>query len=153
MENGVADPLQFMREQVGIVPGRAAPLLDPDAQPSNIGLPIHPGDAGYRKRIPPPGSDASNPPTEATPRLVLPEGVQPSANPVVPSPVAQQRVVVSFGPKEGQVIVGVETYPDWDMEESFMVSAGALREMLPIIKTLTKLKDLTGGAFLRGDDE
>ena len=100
--------------------------------------PVRPGDPGYAGRIPPPADDGLSK-TAPVPQTV--DAVQQALN---PSPVSQ-RLVISFGPRIGKVVLGIEVAPSWDIDESFIVSAAAVREMLPLLRGIIKIKDMTGG--------
>jgi hypothetical protein len=60
-----------------------------------------------------------------------------------------RRAVLSFGPREGQVIIAVERAPTWDVEEgeSWVVPVSGLLDFMPVLKAFTRVKDLTGGAW------
>jgi hypothetical protein len=57
------------------------------------------------------------------------------------------RLVVSFGRDPGKVVISIETAPDWEIETSRAVSEEALREFWPILRQLTKIRNLTGESF------
>lgn len=56
-----------------------------------------------------------------------------------------KRLIVSWGRFENLLTVGVEVAPDWDLEQTVVVSKDALLEILPILDALNvKIKDMTG---------
>lgn len=66
----------------------------------------------------------------------------------MPAPLAAtKRVVVSYGPKEGVLVVAVEVAPDWDSDESpIELETAVVKAFLPVIKQLgIKVKSLVPG--------
>jgi hypothetical protein len=63
------------------------------------------------------------------------------------------RLTISFSRKPGKVVLSIEDAPNWDIAESFTMTAGALREMFPLLKAIIAIKDLTGGEAFEDDDE
>lgn len=129
-------------------------------QPPQVpNFPVRPGDPGYKQRMPAPAPD----PQPAQMRVL--EALAPSPTNgnagnhsiTVPddnasgAPVtgwtapAQQRVVVSWGKDSDTVVVGIEVAPDWEMEDDpIVVPLDALTAMMPILRGLVKVKNLTG---------
>lgn len=62
---------------------------------------------------------------------------------------SKRTVILSFGPKEGEVIVSVEEAPEWDVVASARVEARTVCGLLPVLRSLAKVRDLTGG-YLEG---
>lgn len=122
------------------------------ALPAGLGLPgvarhpIGPADPGYRERIPPPGQDGQE--ATATALIVATQAKQEIPMETATSghvQVAEKRILVTFGPEPGTVVVGVEVAPDWEMEEdSVIVPLGSVVDLLPILSQLARVKNMTG---------
>lgn len=132
-------------------------------------FPRGPGDPGYANRIPPPPcvkcnedhvpgrsygheyvhpSERERPAAAPSPSPAAePSSLSPGPPPS-PAPASGARLVVSFGRREGTVVVGVERPPDWEIEESYALPIGSVADMLPLLRQLgIRVKDLTGGAL------
>lgn len=58
---------------------------------------------------------------------------------------SNSRLAIYYGKRDGFYNVAVETAPDWDMDGGVhIVSEQSLREMLPILHNIVKVKDITG---------
>lgn len=138
--------------QFGVIPRMppqggfpAVPLAPAVAQQLGANLhPVGPSDPGYKSRMPPPAPDPIGTPAPEAPSAMTTQQIVEVTASLEPSP-ARQRVFISFGPEAGKVVLGVEEAPDWESDFSTVVSAAALREMLPLLRKITKIKDLTGG--------
>jgi hypothetical protein len=86
---------------------------------------------------------AQKPAPDAPPQSVPVEAAGVVAPPAA-STQATKRVLISWGPTPGVLMVGIEIAPDWEIEDSWQISADALREMRPILEAVVKVKDLTG---------
>lgn len=77
--------------------------------------------------------------------LILPEGYEPETNRAPLSQRASHRVVIMFG-RNDKFSLAAEESPAWEVIEgsACQVSEGSLREMLPILQAITKIKDMTG---------
>lgn len=130
------------------VEGRGLVVPGPGGRPVLRRLPIGPADPGYRERIPPPEPDGQP--------LPPPPGPAPSppAESAAPPSASACRLVISFGRREGELVVGVERPPDWDIDRSYVVRAASLLEVLPLLVELgLRLKDLTGGEVFSALEE
>lgn len=101
------------------------------------GLTLDPQAPDYRSRLPPPDPD---PPAAATPPVPPPVTVTTSGA----APTGDKRVVITYGPYGQVYMVGLEVAPDWDVERVYQVGRSTLEEMLPLVRQLAKVKDLTG---------
>lgn len=104
-----------------------------------------PGTPGFNKFIPAPAPDPEEKPVAAPAPPQPINGIVPMAAEAAPDRTMHQRMVISFGPSPETLVVGIETYPDWDVQESYTVPRQSLRDMLPILKELVRIKNLTGG--------
>ncbi len=119
-----------------------------------LGLAISPNDPGFKSKLPPPAQLGDG--TDDNPQPLPGEGVVrlPGAStPVAPvngfSTTANaaptgSRIVISYGRRPGMLVAAVERAPNWDIERSYGISEEALLEVLPLLKELAKIKDLTG---------
>lgn len=114
-----------------IVPGA-------DGSYSRVDIPHGPGEPGYLDRIPPPDGVSVVGPEPADLHGPGQDSGSKDRRP------ATMRIVLSFGRKDDQVIVGIEQAPDWDIVSSRAISEDAVKAFLPILRRLVKVKDLTG---------
>ncbi len=108
------------------------------------GIPLMPkvGTPEWSALIVPPDPDPGVEALDAEGNIITP----PTA-PAPAPPKGDARIVVSFGRnfnETGEVIVGLERAPDWDIEVTVRTNLDALRTVLPLFKALARLKDLTG---------
>jgi hypothetical protein len=113
------------------------------------GFPVRPGDPGYQTRIPPAAPD---PVAEQTSLLVVQhaqrhplEEAPTHTNGSITVAVAEKRILVTFGPQPGTVVVGVEVAPDWEMEtDSVTVNLESVVDLMPVLVQLARVKNMTG---------
>lgn len=157
------DALSDMRSAVlGRTGGRTSVIQTAKPGTENI-VGNRPGEPGYSSRVPPPdepglGAEFIIDPLTKQMIAVSPEDraaivemtsmapVSPTATPRTQAgPRPTQRIVVSFGPQPGRWVIGIEEAPDWDMEFSLVVNEASVQDLLPILRKLARIKDLTGG--------
>ena len=133
------DPMIAIMERVAIA--APAPRLPTGMQ--LVQRSPRPGTPAFAAMIPPGAPD----PVDITSKAEAIMAVEaPAVNGTVASTVKPgQRLVISYGPHPAKLVVAIETAPDWDIEESFMVTKSALIELEPILRALVKCRDLTGG--------
>lgn len=106
-------------------------------------LPMRPGDPGWNKLIPPPEPDeallAAAAALEAAPTKAVdpPNAVQVQM---------RRHIVVSYGPTAGSLIVSVKEQ-DWTISASAKVPKSALGALLPVLRALAPIADLTAGGL------
>lgn len=134
------------------------PALRQDTS-SSIGM--RPDEPGYRERMQPPEDHPQNElPTDVDAALQkyneMVQAAQPPAivgtqdrHQVVYAP-PQKRVTVSYGPKEGIVVIAVEQAPDWDVVDGGLMQADldAVKKMMPILRQITTVKCLVPDLYL-----
>lgn len=102
---------------------------------------------GYDDRMPPPDPDPLSAATDSG--LVMPNGAPAAStgNAVTPSP--DKRVCIGFGPQPGALLLSLERGPDWEVNdgEAWMLPIGTVRQMMPILRAVVRVKDMTGGLW------
>jgi hypothetical protein len=137
----------------GQVEGPERPRMTGDMRPltpevrAQAGLPnpVDPRSPEYLRRMQPPDPDAGVQVLQETLAGVMSVGAPVAA----PASTSDVRAVLSYGPQAGKLVIALERAPDWDVAEgeAWIVSAQALGALLPILKKVTRVKDLTGGAW------
>lgn len=64
-----------------------------------------------------------------------------------PALAASRRITISYGPEPEKLVLVVEEAPEWDVldDGSFLVSVAAVKELLPILRHVVKVKSLVPG--------
>lgn len=115
--------------------------------------PMHEAQGKYNHPYRRPGvdEDAAEVMTVDPSGSIMPASLVPVSVPILP-PVtgtgapATQRVNVIPGRGEDVFIVGIETAPDWDLVDSWKMTADQLLPMLPVLRALNiKIRDNTAG--------
>lgn len=107
-----------------------------------LSIPMRPNQPGWKDKIPPPEPDGISAQPPPSPAVVAADPVAE----VAAAPLAvRHRIVVGFGPREGMFIVAVEEAPEWDVITSVRADRDEVIALLPILRTLAKVKDMTGG--------
>lgn len=116
-------------------------------------IPRGPADPRWRSLIPPPDPHPADmsPPTPAgasgdrsEPAGDSSEHSEPSGGSVSRDRTGERRILLTYGPTGDTLVVGIETPPDWELEFCVEVSAAAVREMLPVLQRLARIKNMTG---------
>lgn len=111
-----------------------------------VGVRLDPS-RGYDGRMPAPDPDPQSAQSESG--LVMPNGTPATStgNPVTPS--TDKRVCIGFGPQTGQLLLTLERGPDWEVNdgEAWMLPVGTVRQMMPILRAVVRVKDMTGGLW------
>lgn len=147
MANPVPDPMTVIQAQRAAVPRISEgvrPIQEvrhPEQQKLLSGR-VLPNDP----RIMPPDPDPED--ASPVPDLAMMTTATPATAPVS---TQDMRVLVSFGPESGQIIVAIEHAPHWDVAEgeAWVIPVGSFADILPILRALTRVKDMTGGAWRR----
>lgn len=152
------DPVQIVRAQRPDIQNVSSILRTSGIKTSVAGIdvdfssiPMRPDHPGWREKIPPPEPDVS-PKAEADDREKKTRRRQKrlkGREAMVYEANSKRTVILSFGPKEGEVIVSVEEAPEWDVVASARVEARTVCGLLPVLRSLAKVRDLTGG-YLEG---
>lgn len=101
-------------------------------------IPMSPADPRWREKIPPPEPDGTQRAAPAAAPMIAP------AAPSVPAGSGGKRLSITFGPGRGTVMVAVESPPDWDADEVYELPVKSLAEVMPLLRHVVKVKDLTG---------
>lgn len=123
------------------------PIRKPQGiQAELIGVRLDPT-RGYDGRMPAPDPDPISAATDTG--LVMPNGAPAASagNSVTPS--GDKRVCIGFGPQTGVLLLSLERGPDWEVNdgEAWMLPIGTVRQMMPILRAVVRVKDLTGGLW------
>ena len=102
-----------------------------------------PDEPGYLARIQAPDPLPTSAEEAAVAQILLPNGTPAVATPPA---LCQYRVVVSFGRDPKTVVLSIEEAPYYDMVDgaSWLVPLASVRDLLPALQVLAKVKNLTG---------
>lgn len=103
-----------------------------------------PGHPNWNSVIPPPAPDPITAPPDPTDILTAPVR-QPKVRP--PAVSNDQRVVITWGKKQGSLVVSVEQGRDCEVVTSVSVLEKSVRDLWPILESLGPIRNLTGEDF------
>lgn len=111
-----------------------------------VGVRLDPS-RGYDGRMPAPDPDPVAAASESG--LVMPNGAPAASTSNSVTPSSDKRVCIGFGPQTGQLLLSLERGPDWEVNdgEAWMLPVGTVRQMMPILRAVVRVKDMTGGLW------
>ena len=86
------------------------------------------------------------PEPDATP-AAAPDAGSPAPSPVAPAGVAERppyRWLITYGPNDGWLMVGLEKAPDWDLAGMQMVQQPSVKQLIKLLRQVGTVKDMTG---------
>ena len=104
---------------------------------------MRPGMPGYETRLPPPEDE------------IIAQSLDGGEVFATQAPIASllphtfvdsdARVLIAYGPQAGTLILSVESGVDREIAASAKIARGALKALLPVLRQLAPVRDLTGG--------